>query len=115
MGILFTRIVASMSPASDKTEGKQEERDTDAEGPLAFDTAEWREALDSAGKGGDAVRPTKVVSAYKRRLHISNIDYAVHENLLAKFLSSKFGVRVARCKIIRNAFNNESKVVSKIL
>ena len=88
---------------------------TDADGPLAFDTAEWKEALDSAGKGGDAVQLTKVASAYKRRLHISNIDYTVHENLLAKFLSSQFSVRVANCKIIRNAFNNESKVVSKIL
>ena len=83
---------------------------TDADGPLAFDTAEWKEALDSAGKGGDAVQLTKVASAYKRRLHISNLNYAVHENILSKFLSSRFDVRVARSKIIRNAFNNESKV-----
>ena len=104
-----------MSLASQTDTSKQEERDTSANGSFAFNTAEWREALESTEKERHCVQTSSnIATKPEKRLHISNIDYAVHENLLSKFLSSKFGVRVAHCKIIRNAFNNESKVTRKI-
>ena len=79
-----------MSLASDS---KQEERGADADpNLLASRNAEWNETL-------------------KKRLHISNISFTVHENSLSKFLLSKFGVCVAHCKIIRNACNKKSKVI----
>ena len=100
-----------MSLASQTVTSKQDERDTGANGSLAFNTAEWREALESTGEECHSAKTSSsVATSYKKRLHISNIDYAVHENMLSKFISTQFGVSVARCKIIRNAFNNESKV-----
>ena len=98
-----------MSLASD---GKQEERGADH--LLEFSNVKWGETLDSAQKDVDNVENPAVANELKKRLYISNISFTVHENLLSKFLSSKFGVRVAHCKIIRNAFNNESKVARRI-
>ena len=55
-----------------------------------------------------------LLDTLKKRLHISNIGFTVHENSLSKFLSSKFGVRLAHCKIIRNALDKKSKVIIRI-
>lgn len=43
----------------------------------------------------------------KKKIHVDNIEFNVHENLLKKFLS-KFGT-VKKCKIIRNNITNKSR------
>jgi RNA recognition motif-containing protein len=48
--------------------------------------------------------PEKLV---KRKIYIRNIEWSVHENMLAKFLA-KFG-EVKRCSILRDEFTTQSK------